>query len=582
MKARSPLPLLALIGIILGAEAVSAASISRPALRLEVSHEAVRDVLEVDGETWCATSGGVQIYRGERLVRALTPGEGLPPGGVRDLEPFRGDVLAATGTGLFLISRGGGPARRLGPAMEARCSATDSSGTLWAGTAEALVSVSPEGEVTGSSTSPVGPVASLYPYDGELFAAGTRGLARLAAGGWISEPLPSTATEPWMVRLFEHKGDLYAAGIEGLWVREASEWKRADTEPMRVDVRDGASFRGELWLATGEGVWSSVDARRFRRQAGLPPVRTLLASAGGGLMAGTEERGLWVHVGRAWKKLTPAGPPPGEVMACAWEGERLWVAGFRGRLAVRDERGGWRDVASPALPGEGITHLAVVGREVRCRTSDGRLWERRSEKWEARARPLAWCSTLNTADGRLCVGGLGQAWVREGSEWTRLALPNLGKATVTSFLRFRGSWWIGTQHGLYRQLGRVGWKHHTLGTGLRDDWVTGLTAHANRVWVGTFGGGVAAASPEGARWQELPGSTNRISAMASGPGAWFGSPDGLFEALGGNGPLTGAARVADWNVFALAASGSRLAVGTDVGIGISRLDGVARQMRSGE
>jgi ligand-binding sensor domain-containing protein len=557
------------------------------------SGDSVRAVAATGGKVWCATTGGVLVFDGDHCERRITTADGLPSVDVRDLVVLGPDIVAVTSEGLIRLSADPNVRPRLMGCVSGALSATaDTAGAIWVGTNGGglyrlpqredggLVSPSihdlppPAARLSAPPAPRQAPVRRIVQRGGRLWVGTTQGVA-------VSEGAPGQATvfraaQPigWVNAFFEHRGELYAGTTEGLCKLEADAWHPVTTTPPLGDVRAGASFRGELWVASGGGLFSSADGATFARQAELPWVQVLAVvpggteGAGGRLYAGTADRGLWRHAGAIWQSLRVDGPPGGVLTGVASDDRRLWVGAFSGEVALLDS-GKWRRMPRPAPPGEGVAQMVTGGDETWCRTSDGALYQwTAAGAWKRLARP--WASRICFADGRLCVGGLGVAWVREGASWRRMAPMGMGSAAVTDMLRVNGRWWIATQRGLFRETAPGKWARHTLGTGLRDPWVTSLVKWRGEVWVGTFAGGLSRFN--GGQWvREKALGDTRINALAAGRSLWCATPHGVWEREGST-----------WRMFlpqgelpapganALAVLHGRVAIATDAGLAIER------------
>ena len=137
---------------------------------------------------------------------------------------------------------------------------------------------------------------------GFLIAVGYQGEIWEFDGAWRQVDSP---TNLLLNRVLRHEGKYYVAGQVGtLLCREAEGWRIVDAPDFQKDVWDLASFRGNLYLGTSEGLfWTSdgeeikpVDPAGFTRQvhcAKLSAGADRLWCFGAEIVSTTEDGTLW-------------------------------------------------------------------------------------------------------------------------------------------------------------------------------------------------------------------------------------------------------------------------------------------------
>lgn len=259
-----------------------------------------------------------------------------------------------------------------------------------------------------------------------------------------------------------------------------------------VSTRDVRAFSHKLEATFGEGVTGGPADVRFAHA-----VRT----AHGATCVGARS-GLWLRRANGpWKSAALSGPPSNDIAALAYDGRRLWVGTFDKGLAVL-EGGRWTRVTDPALD-DRINGLAIADGSAWAATARGLVRVTASAKGFEVTR-------FTTADGLKsndvhCVTALLGGGVLAGTGKGAVVVKG---QVVRPIWRKQGLWirsvwavaqdkrgriYLGTARGLYRgKLGNRGWRRFSMATGhLADDWVTALHIDSDRVYVGTYSGGVS-------------------------------------------------------------------------------------------
>lgn len=464
------------------------------------------------------TGGGLVVVDGAGAVRAITAMDGLP--GTRVY------AVVSSGGSLWVGSEGGAAQVALAPDLRV----------------ERVVTVS------GAAVRAILPRA-----DGVYLGTWGAGLARVAPGSAVAEPVRGRVSGSHVAALAEHEGDLIAAYADGppAAIRGGSlrELGIARLDPAATIPTHGAalvSVASTLVLGDLEGLFrlqndtatvvSSVDARSLANGPG----GLLVGTFGAGLLTGSArgalspERGIprfvrgvgalgrtrcaatpdgvWLDEGGGWRHVHLGVLPSNDVTAVALGGDRVAIGTFdRGAAVYEDgtfhpvagldpneavEATAWlgESANSPLLLGtaHGLVRVAADGSIRRWRAADG--------------LPSSFVrAILALPDGRVLVGtDEGPAFVSVESDRVTPLLPprDSGKGVAPRSLAspMRATWalarsedgtiWIGTTAGLYYGQGTA-FRRAALATGeLPDDWVTALAVDGADVFVGTYSGGV--------------------------------------------------------------------------------------------
>ncbi len=187
------------------------------------------------------------------------------------------------------------------PAASTYGLAAGADGSLWMGTRNGLwerrgerMTLALAGET----------VYAVLPWEGDVWAATQRGLARRAGGAWRRESLPPALGSQGFRRLYVLDGDLWTLGAQaGIVRRHAGRWETWGSDhgfPIRA-LHSLLRTEEGLWVGTeGEGLhlWRQGTWKRFDRGSGLPnntvmDLRELRGPDGRRwLLAATESGGL--------------------------------------------------------------------------------------------------------------------------------------------------------------------------------------------------------------------------------------------------------------------------------------------------
>lgn len=170
---------------------------------------------------------------------------------------------------------------------------------------------------------------------------------------------------------------------------------------------------------------------------------------------------------------------------------------------------------------------------------DGASWEKNALKSISRRGIYA----LASDDKSLLAVGWGGWSEWNGKTWRpHYDLPALKGVPIMNIAMQGNDIWLGTQsRGAAKWTRATGeLKFFDERDGLRDDWITALCVDGERVWAGTFVGGLHVY--EAGKWHAFD-ETKGINVTAIVPdksgGAWAATRRGLFRARGQNAEKTG-------------------------------------------
>jgi len=437
-------------------------------------------------------------------------------------------------------------------------------------------------------------VAVLRDSRGRLWAGTPRGLFRRDAGSErfveVPLPLPAGVGDPRALRQPEslvedsagriwvgtNRTGTFVLDADGSGARAVRETQVAPGTPplSALRVMSMAEARpGEMWLATlGQGI-VIVDAasgrtRRIRHRADMAAsladntVRGLYRDRSG-LLWVASHGGLSRVDPRANAVMTIAGPRGAlqartEYISLYTHSDgRLWLGSHGDGLEIVDPRGGPSRALRPgtgdpehSLPPDVIVSMAeaddgsvYIGtyRGLYRAGADARSVKRLS--WPLRP-PGGGVGPLLRDGGTLWVAGLNDGlWQLDlASGRLRAAVSEparvLTDSRITALARDAGGQiWIGTRNGLNHYDPATGRVRRVPASGLAAGFVSSLLLdHAQRLWVGTYGGGVhllAGGDADAPRWQRF-GATEglpdeNINAMAEDAEGrlWVSTENGL-------------------------------------------------------
>ena len=523
------------------------------------AHRPAQTLLSTGSGLWVGTAGGLLFRSPNGRWRRFTSYHGLGAGDVRALAQFQDQLWIGTYGGGVSVLRGGRIATFQLPdvpesALVSCLYATPRA--LWIGTWG----------------------GGLYEFDGRTWRR----------HGTPDDGLPKTVTA---VTSFS-KSTWAGTHEQGLWQRLGQTWRRVrvDQLPDKATINSLTPMGNTLWVATDVGLWRLDDGRwqHYTQQHGLPDpnVTRVVTDAGGRTLACTYGGGLARLDGRAWE---PVPSPSYFVHDCAYNSDGGWLATREG--LYRCTTGSWRPAGPEgALPAGEVASLAVHEQQLwigmfrrgvvaydgrrfadrsgsagtlhpwinQLRTIDGHLYaatHRGLGVWDGQGwcavppvgkaglsaaligtsvlsvtgdRQCLWAASIDSVRRTFAVGGISE--IREHGWQRHFLRDGLVNFHVYAMTVHHGVLWAGTQGGLSR-LDGTRWTSYTAAGGqLPHDWVADVVHDGRRLWVGTYGGGVAVY--DGHAWQHH-GRAHGLPSLMIQPGSgcvesgrvWFGTVD---------------------------------------------------------
>lgn len=333
-----------------------------------------------------------------------------------------------------------------------------------------------------------------------------------------------------------------AGTAAGVFVNTNGEWSRLGP-PLEVTAL-ARTGEGVLLVGTpDQGVYRQ-QGHTLVRMPGHPLAVSALLDSPQGLLVGTPDGGAWCQ-GRpvySWEGEIPGN----QVMAVAANPTAVCAATFDNGLGIltRD----WQRVSH--FSDAWVNQVTPQKDGFLIRLSDGTILQ--MPQGRQLGKRDGWPKDWTSALGPGWVGTANAFYLQDGSRWQVFApKPELQGAVVTCVARWRGSYWVGTQSGLFEvnPTTRQARRHQ-----LNDTWITALAVHDQQLFVGTFSGGLSILG-------KGPVTPERIHCLLATPhGLWAGTPQGLLQ-VNRRRHLLG-----DQTVWCLAQRGDELWVGTDAGL----------------
>ncbi len=368
---------------------------------------------------------------------------------------------------------------------------------------------------------------------GAITAQTSGGNWRLNNGKWseLRSALPDVAAIKW-------RGLNVTANFDGLRVGDTSvgmplsSGTHISAIVARPDAVLAAIFGDGIWQWNGKN-WTRAD---LNLPASAREITALAQASDGTIWLGTRRAGVWSLRGKIWKQHLQTGEPFAHNVQnlCAFRGA-LWASTLEDGLIVRDARG-WKHVGKPEISSNAPRQLVVFAGKLYVRHSnekvdvfDGLVWKRN----EFDKLPRKQIISLAADDRNLYLGQWGgwSAW--NGAKFSHfLKLPALQIVPLVQIVpdAKTGDLWLATENrGLFNWDARARkLRHFDERDGLPDDWITGVVRSGNRVYAGTFQGGVAWKNDGENRWHASNWKAN-ISALASDAGkVWVATRTGLY------------------------------------------------------
>lgn len=373
--------------------------------------------------------------------------------------------------------------------------------------------------------------------DGTLWVA-TRGgvLHRDAKGSWakftIADGLPSNETA--QIRILDDAVQAVffvrasATWSSGKWtVGPAVPWTKilpdrpAPPPPNVPGTHIVTRCRGrtrEIAALFGDGLYEYANGKWSRMDIGLPENArdiTALASDGSALWVGTRRDGLWRYDDKTWTQFLQPDEPYSQNIQCiaAYRGG-VYFSTLEDGLVVRRD-GKWSHAAAPVMSSGAPRQMVEFGGSLYVRQTDGKVDRLDGDKWTLDVfpdLPRKQAYALASDGKRLYVGQWGGWSEFDGKTWTHhLKHSELQGIEVTAILPEPDTVWIGTQgRGLAeidRSNGAVSpstkLRMHDERNGLGDDWIRCIARAGDKLYVGTYVGGLFEKKASG--WVHVPG-----------------------------------------------------------------------------
>lgn len=261
------------------------------------------------------------------------------------------------------------------------------------------------------------------------------------------------------------------------------------------------------------GVWTR-EAIALSEGAG-EQITALAVALNGPTWIGTRRAGLWkrTETGDPWQAIpaSQSGPFGQDAQAMIRFHGDLYISTLEDGLVVRTADG-WRHIAQGDLSGNAPRQMVIFQDTLYVRQGDGKVDRFDGSTWTrnvwAGQLPRKQVSTLVTDGHHLYVAQWGGWSVWDGAAWQHhLQTPGLQGLSITALLIEGDTLWIGTQgRGLAEADIATGAirRWHDERRGMPDDWITSLARCGDRLYAGTFVGGLACLSRGVATWTIVP------------------------------------------------------------------------------
>jgi transcriptional regulator with PAS, ATPase and Fis domain/ligand-binding sensor domain-containing protein len=374
----------------------------------------------------------------------------------------RGRLWIGTSRGLMTFAAG----HLLGPADDARLPgeriqtlAVDHAGRIWAGVARGITVIDDTGRTRVSALDDCAVPSMRARAQGGSWLATSCGLFAVAADDHLEQLLPGnfqavTEDRDGLVWGGTHEGRI--VGVRGQAVVQTIEPDGGAVRALAVD------HEGTLWFGTnqnGAGRWRAPAIRHVPLPgAERKPVLAVVEDARGTMWVGAWCAGLFRVRNDVAEQivLPPEGGSRRCIYALAFDAEhRLWAAGSGG--VFRIDHPSTDDRARQIAPDDTPTIYAMH------QTTDGRLW----------------------------FGGQDGLFEWREDRLVPLVLPTALSGRQVRFITSApdGGVWIGTTGGVARWRADH-WDLWTSEQGLSHPFVRAIQPDGDRVWIGTYGGGI--------------------------------------------------------------------------------------------
>ncbi|MCA9564534.1 MAG: hypothetical protein KC561_13650, partial [Myxococcales bacterium] len=477
-----------------------------------VDGHSVRQVLvDGPGDAWIATGGGLFRVRNYIFTERFMTSNGLRSNRVQSIN------LGADGA-LWATFEGGGCQLVLnGELRDCPWGAQDAA--FLAATAEGIVLARRSGEIvlldeTGSPTrqTELGTAWSLSGLVScaDSFWISTRGggLFRLDPTSWRVTPVEDSPVETRVIEALTcHEGSLVVGGPMGAY-RVWGHLPETSIVPLGywpgpVRVSGLAADAEDLIAANAAGAVRVLSDSGAATEINVPMTVAAIGIDRAGLWLGGEDGLIWVGDDGAVAEVTLPGPGSNDISDIAANQNQLAVALFRGGVAAwRD--GHWSQFGTDdGLPSGDVNAIAfdrngrlwVATSRGLVAIEDGRVMASFGSDWPCQS---VW-RVLEDPDAQTLILGTG-CGVGEIDPGTGVAVrweerpAGLPHPSVFDLALWNGQIVAGTLDGLALRTGtdpERPWESIRAGRSpLTDNWITALEVQGDRLWIGSYSGGM--------------------------------------------------------------------------------------------
>lgn len=314
-------------------------------------------------------------------------------------------------------------------------------------------------------------------------------------GGWESAPQSDrfkAGGSSWKDYTFDMMArDL---GWQGKVRRPEGSWNSLRLWDNRLWI--SARVNGVLW--SDGGAWTPLEDG--------PKDATAICGSKEGLWIGTRRQGLFLFDGKQTRHVSMVSSPVNlNVQALAAYKGNLFASTLEDGLVVMTPEG-WahldRSTISSLAPRQMVEFqgkLYVRHGEGQIDMFDGKTWLRNALYTTLPRK----ASTALWADGKKIYFVQAGGWSEfDGTRWEHIFLPELSGAALTAVLVDGSRTWLGTQGRGVLEVGSGVLPHDERG-GLSDDWITVLASDDDKIYAGSFVGGLR--SWDGSSWSDVKG-----------------------------------------------------------------------------
>lgn len=383
-------------------------------------------------------------------------------------------------------------------------------GTIWVATRGGVLRRAPDGawtKFTQLDGLPSNEAISVAIDGNKVNVTSPTADAVLKNGKWTFKPAHNESYMPDPAVPVSFRGKQYRAETNGwgVGVLQSGKWH----EVAQFNCSSELFVKGDqLWVATYHDGIQAFDGKSWKRAdiempGGVDEITAMLM-AGSSIWIGVGEDGLWQYDGKSWKQhLQPDEPFSSECATLAMHSGQLFAGTLNDGLVIRSADG-WQSIRTPRGSRTGVLSsnypksMAEFGGNLYVLQNYGAVDRFDGDKWEKNVfsmLPRGSNVSLLVSDGKRIYAGQWGGWSEfDGKTWShRLRNPSMQGHQVTCLLPDGDTLWVGLQGlGLAQvdeSTGDITWNDER--KGLSDDWVTRLCKVGDRLYAGTFYGGLA-------------------------------------------------------------------------------------------